>query len=104
MKILTIVPWFPSLNADTMESRQGIFEHRQLMELLKRGNEFRVISIRWRGQSDYEVIADTIEVYRISSIFIFPDLSANSLAQEKTKSSYDNNYRCFSGDIMVLWQ
>ena len=72
MKICVVVPWFPSLNVDTLESRQGLFAYRQLTKLAQRGNQFKVISIRWRGQPGYEVVADNMEVHRISPLFIFP--------------------------------
>lgn len=74
MKILMVVPWFPTLNADTLESQQGIFEYRQVKELVERGSEFRIISIRWRGQSNCEVIGEKVEVYRIPPIFVFPKI------------------------------
>lgn len=74
MKIVIVVPWFPSSLEGSIESQQGIFEYRQLMKLAKRGNEFKVISIKWRGQCDYEFITDNIEVYRISSAFTFPKI------------------------------
>jgi len=74
MKICMVTPWFPSLNADTVESQQGIFEYRQAVELSKMGNEFKVISIKWHGQSDRELITDNIEVYRVHCIFVFPKI------------------------------
>lgn len=74
MKICQIVPWFPSLNANTVESQQGIFEYRQLVKLAKRGHQFKVITVKWRGQSHHEVMDDNIEVYRIPPIFIFPKI------------------------------
>lgn len=69
MKICQIVPWFPSMNPTTLESRQGIFEYRQVIKLNERGHEFKVISINWKGQSDYEKINNNIEVHRIPYIF-----------------------------------
>jgi glycosyltransferase involved in cell wall biosynthesis len=72
LKIIQVTPWFPSFEIDTLESKQGIFEYRQARELAKKGHEFKIISIRWRGQSDYEIASDNIEVYRISPIFVFP--------------------------------
>ena len=69
MKICQIVPWFPSMNPTTLESRQGIFEYRQIIKLNERGHEFKVISIKWSGQSNYEKINNGIEVYRIPYIF-----------------------------------
>lgn len=69
MKICQIVPWFPSMNPTTPESRQGIFEYKQIMKLNERGHEFKVISIKWRGQSEYEKINEGTEVYRIPYVF-----------------------------------
>jgi len=69
MKICHIVPWFPSMNPTTPESRQGIFEYKQIMKLNERGHEFKVISIKWRGQSEYEKINEGIEVHRIPYVF-----------------------------------
>lgn len=74
MKILKVTPWFPSLDVDTLESKQGIFEYRLAIELVKRGHELKIISVRWRGQSNHEFIADSIEVYRITPFFIFPKI------------------------------
>jgi len=74
MKICQVIPWFPSLSVDTLESRQGIFDYRQTLELRRRGNEFKIISIKWRGQSHYELIEDNVEVYRVPSIFVFPKI------------------------------
>lgn len=71
MKICQIVPWFPSMNPTTPESRQGIFEYKQLMKLNERGHEFKIISIKWKGQSKYEMINNNIVVYRIPYIFNF---------------------------------
>jgi glycosyltransferase involved in cell wall biosynthesis len=71
MKICQIVPWFPSINPTTLESRQGIFEYIQSIKLNERGHEFKVISIKWRGQSNYEKINNSIEVYRIPYVFNF---------------------------------
>jgi len=72
MKICMVVPWFPSLNADTVESQQGIFDYRQTMQLVERGHEFRIISIQWRGQTTAETISNEVEIRRIAPIFIFP--------------------------------
>jgi len=69
MKICQIVPWFPSMNPTTLESRQGIFEYRQIVKLNERGHEFKIISVKWSGQSDYEKINNNIEVYRIPYLF-----------------------------------
>jgi glycosyltransferase involved in cell wall biosynthesis len=69
MKICQIVPWFPSLKPTTLESRQGVFWYRQVIKLNERGHEFKVISIEWSGQSDYEPINNGIEVYRIPYLF-----------------------------------
>ena len=69
MKICQVVPWFPSMNPTTLESRQGIFEYKQIIKLNERGHEFKVISIKWCGQSGYEKVNDGIEVYRIPYLF-----------------------------------
>ena len=71
MKICQIVPWFPSMNPTTLEARQGIFEYKQILKLNEREQEFKVIAIKWRGQSNYERINDSIEVYRIPYVFNF---------------------------------
>lgn len=71
MKICYIVPWFPSLNQNTLETQQGIFEYRQVMKLNERGHEFKVISVRWKDQPEYEKISETVSVYRIPYIFDF---------------------------------
>ena len=75
MKICHIAPWFPSMKPSTPESLQGIFEYRQILKHSERGHEFKVISIKWKGQSDYENINDGIEVYRIPYIFNFPTIN-----------------------------
>ena len=57
------------MNPTTLESRQGIFEYKQIIKLNERGHEFKVISIKWRGQSEYEKINEGTEVYRIPYVF-----------------------------------
>jgi glycosyltransferase involved in cell wall biosynthesis len=69
MKICQIVPWFPSMNPTSLEARQGVFWYRQAIKLNERGHEFKVISIKWKDQSDYEKVNNSIEVYRISYLF-----------------------------------
>lgn len=71
MKICHVAPWFPSSNAKTMESQQGIFNYRQIMKLSDRGHEYKVISVKWRGQTDYEVVNGNVEVYRVPHISLF---------------------------------
>jgi len=71
MKICYVVPWFPSLNVNTIEARQAIFGYRQIMKHSDRGHEFKIISLKWKGQYDYEVISDSVEVYRLPYIFKF---------------------------------
>ena len=71
MKICYIVPWFPFLDRNTVGAQQGIFEYRQVIKLNERGHEFRVISVKWQGQKDYEKINDGISVYRVPYIFDF---------------------------------
>lgn len=75
MKICHIVPWFPSVNPTTLESRMGIFEYRQIIKLNERGHEFKVISIKWSGQFEYEKINSGIDVYRIPYIFNFSKIN-----------------------------
>ena len=75
MKICQIAPWFPSMKPATPESLQGIFEYRQTAKLSEMGHEFKVISIKWNGQSDYEKINKSIDVYRIPYIFNFPTIN-----------------------------
>jgi len=67
-----VVPWFPSLNADTVESQQGTFDYRQAMKLVGRGHEFRIISVKWRGQSTIEIYGEGIKVRRLAPVYIFP--------------------------------
>jgi glycosyltransferase involved in cell wall biosynthesis len=69
MRICHIVPWFPSKIPTTLESRQGLFEYRQIQNLTKFANEIKVISIKWPGQDEYEKFGDAIDVYRIPYIF-----------------------------------
>ena len=71
MKIGYVVPWFPSLNVNTIEARQAIFGYRQIMKLSERGHEFKIISLKWKGQYKHEVISDRVEVYRVPYIFKF---------------------------------
>ena len=71
MKICHVVPWFPSQQQNTPESRQGLFEYRQIIELNQSGHEFKVISIQWNGQTECENITEGIEIYRIPYIFNF---------------------------------
>ena len=71
MKICYVVPWFPSLNISTIEARQAIFGYRQIMKLSARGHEFKIISLKWKGQSEHEVISDGVEVYRLPYVFKF---------------------------------
>jgi glycosyltransferase involved in cell wall biosynthesis len=71
MKICMVVPWFPSSDADTVESQQGLFDYRQTMKLVERGHEFRIISIKWRGQTSNEAIGDKVKVRRLPPVFIF---------------------------------
>ena len=69
-----LIPWFPSSDGTTLESKQGIFDYRQTIKLAERGNEFNIISIKWRGQPAQEVIEDKIVVSRITPLFIFPQI------------------------------
>lgn len=69
MKICYVVPWFPSMDIKTPESQQGIFEYRNVSRLSERGNKFKIITIKWKGQSNYEKIDENIEVHRIPHYF-----------------------------------
>ncbi|MFA5309410.1 MAG: glycosyltransferase [Dehalococcoidales bacterium] len=74
MKIAMVLPWFPSLDARTVEAQQGVFDFRQTMQLAERGHEFKIISVRWRGQSSAESFGDRVAVRRLSPLFIFPKI------------------------------
>jgi glycosyltransferase involved in cell wall biosynthesis len=74
MNILMVVPWFPYLKGSTAESQQGIFEYRQTMNLVTKGNTFRVITIRWHEQPTEEEIDREVTIHRINPIFIFPGI------------------------------
>ena len=74
MKICYVVPWFPSLNIHTIEARQAIFGYRQIMKLSARRHEFKIISLKWKGQLEHEVIIDGVEVYRLPYIFKFVNI------------------------------
>jgi glycosyltransferase involved in cell wall biosynthesis len=69
MKICYIAPWFPSKNAENFESQQGLFEYRHVSKLSERGHEFKVITMEWKGQSEYEKISEKIDVFRIPYYF-----------------------------------
>jgi len=69
-----VVPWFPSLRAKTVESQQGMFEYRQSMALVSRGNEFRIISLKWHGQSKSENIGENIRIIRTPILLTFPQI------------------------------
>jgi len=71
MKICYVVPWFPSLNASNIEARQAIFGYRQIVKHSERGHEFKVISLKWKGQLKREIVSDRVEVYRLPYIFRF---------------------------------
>jgi glycosyltransferase involved in cell wall biosynthesis len=68
MKICYVVPWFPSLSVNNIEARQAIFGYRQIMKHSARGHEFKIISLKWKGQGEHEVISDKVEVYRLPYI------------------------------------
>jgi glycosyltransferase involved in cell wall biosynthesis len=74
MKILFVTPWFPILNADSAEINQGLFEYKQLLEMVKRGHEFSVITMHWRDQSVPEDFGDKIEVHRIKPFYVFQSI------------------------------
>jgi glycosyltransferase involved in cell wall biosynthesis len=72
MKICMVVPWFPSLKPGTVESQQGVFDYRQTMKLAERGHEFKIVTIKWRGQAAFETFGDNVRVRRLSPLFTFP--------------------------------
>lgn len=71
MKICYVVPWFPSLTVSNIEARQAIFIYRQIVKHSERGHEFKIISLKWKGQPDREVINDRVEVFRLPYILKF---------------------------------
>lgn len=71
MKICYIVPWFPSPKQHTPVEQQGIFEYRQVMKLNESGHEFRVISLKWYNQEEYEEVNANVCIYRTPYIFDF---------------------------------
>mgnify|MGYP001156830210 CR=1 FL=1 len=74
MKICYVVSWFPSLKVSTIEARQAIFGYRQIMKHSAQGHEFKIISLKWKGQDKHEVISDRVEAYRLPYIFKFPHI------------------------------
>jgi len=70
MKICYILPWFPSAIPTTPEARQGIFEYRHVKNLSDAGQKFKIVAIRWKGQSEYEKVDENVEVYRIPPLFV----------------------------------
>ncbi len=101
MKICYIVPWFPSLNPTTLDSRQGIFEYRQVLKLSEKGLKFKIISIKWAGQLELEKINDNIEVHRIPFLFKFGTIRypiPNSIKQIKKINEICNNW---NPDVIV---
>jgi len=108
MKICYVVPWFPSLNISTIEARQGIFDYRQIIKLSARGHEFKIISLKWKGQHDYEVIGDRVEVYRVPYIFKFiqirypvPDLFALTRKMKKLCGNWNPDLLIYSHIIYL---
>lgn len=73
MKLCYITPHFPSQYPETIEATQGIFEYRQINNLVKRGHEVKVIAIKWNGQTEHEDY-NKISIYRIPYIFLFRDI------------------------------
>jgi glycosyltransferase involved in cell wall biosynthesis len=74
MRILFVTPWFPTENASTVESRQGLFEYRQAKEMVKRGHEFVIITMQWRYQPIHENFGEKIQVYRLKPLYVFPKI------------------------------
>jgi glycosyltransferase involved in cell wall biosynthesis len=72
MRICFIAPWFPSKNPQTVEARYGIFLYREVAALARRGHEFKVLSVKWRGQSEHEIIDEKIEVWRVPCLPAIP--------------------------------
>ncbi len=69
MKICYVVPWFPSKDAKTQESQQGIFEYRNVLKLSERGYKFKIITMKWKGQLEIEKINENVEVIRLPFYF-----------------------------------
>jgi glycosyltransferase involved in cell wall biosynthesis len=72
MRICFIAPWFPSKNPQTVEARYGIFLYREVAALARRGHEFKVLSVKWRGQSEHEIIDEKIEIWRVPCLPAIP--------------------------------
>jgi len=78
------------------------------MKLVERGNEFKVISIRWRDQPNYEVIEQKVEVYRVAPLFIFskiryaiPNFVALSRKIRKVSKEWEPNVIVYSHIIYL---
>ena len=74
MKILFITPWFPTENVNSIEAQQGLFEYKQVIEMVKRGHNFVVLTIRWSDQPNSEKFGDKIQVCRIQPFYAFPKI------------------------------
>lgn len=74
MKICYILPWFPSVSPTTPESRQAIFEFRHVKHLSAAGHRFKIVTVRWKGQSPYEKVDDRVEVYRVPYLFLLKSI------------------------------
>ena len=108
MKICYIVPWFPSETPTTPEARQGIFEYRHVKKLSDAGQQFKIISIRWKGQAEYEKIDENVEVYRIPHLFVIggirypmPDLIRLGASLRKICAEWDPDVVVF-GHLIYL--
>ena len=72
--MLFVTPWFATTSTNTAESRQGLFEYRQTIEMAKRDHEFAIVTIRWHNQPIRENIGEKIQVYRLEPLYIFPNI------------------------------
>jgi len=101
MKILFVTPWFPTANANSAEAHQGLFEYRQAVEMVKRGHEFCVITMRWGDQPFSENFGDKIRVYRIKPVFIFPRIRYPVPNIFSLDSIIKNNCNKYCPDVIV---
>ena len=74
MKILFVTPWFPTANINSTEAQQGLFEYKQAIEMVKRGHNFVIVTMRWSDQPNSEKFGDKIQVCRIQPFYVFPKI------------------------------
>ncbi len=102
MKICYILPWFPSVNPTTPESRQGIFEYRHVTRLSEAGHQFRIITVLWKGQTPYEKVNDNVEVYRMPYLFLMKSVRYPLPHIFKLADKISNVCREWDPDIVVF--